>query len=167
MKPLDPINKKILDLLQENSSITNAELAQKIGLAPASTFERVKKLEKSGIIRKNVALVDGEKVGKGTVVFVIINMAEHSVKSIKELAAHIKQIPEVLECHRLAGERDYILKIVTHNIQTYESLAINKLAKIPGIARTNTYFALSTLKEQTKIPILDEPPIPPQEREVI
>lgn len=153
MKPLDTINQKILDILQENSSITNAELAQKIGLAPASTFERVKKLEKCGIIKKNVALVDGEKVGKGTVVFVIINMAEHSVKSIKDFSAQVKQVPEVLECYRLAGERDYILKIVTHDIQSYESLAINKIAKIAGIARTNTYFVLSTLKQQTKIPI--------------
>ena len=153
MKPLDTINQKILDILQENSSITNAELAQKIGLAPASTFERVKKLEKSGIIKKNVALVDGEKIGKGTVVFVIINMAEHNVKSIKDFSAQVKQVPEVLECYRLAGERDYILKIVTHDIQSYESLAINKIAKIPGIARTNTYFVLSTLKQQTKIPI--------------
>lgn len=153
MKPLDTINQKILDILQENSSITNAELAQRIGLAPASTFERVKKLEKSGIIKKNVALVDGEKVGKGTVVFVIINMAEHSVKSIKDFSTQVKQVPEVLECYRLAGERDYILKIVTHDIQSYESLAINKIAKIAGIARTNTYFVLSTLKQQTKIPI--------------
>ena len=155
MKPLDTINKKILDILQEDSSITNAELAQKIGLAPASTFERVKKLEKSGIIRKNVALVDGEKIGKGTVVIVIISMAEHSVKSIKDFSETIKQVPDVLECYRLAGERDYVLKIVTRDIQSYESLAINTIAKIPGIARTNTYFVLSTLKQQTKIAISD------------
>lgn len=153
MKPIDKINRNILETLQENSSITNAELAQKIGLAPASTLERVRKLEKCGVIKKYVALVDGEKLGKGTVIFVIINMAEYSIESIKEFSSHVRQIPEILECHMLAGEKDYILKIVTDNIQSYEALAIEKLAKIPGIARMSTYFVLSSPKQQTKIPI--------------
>ncbi len=155
MKNIDKINRKILDLLQENSSITNTELAQKVGLAPASTLERVRKLERIGIIKKYVALVDGEKVGKGTIVFVIINMALYSIEAIKEFSAHIQKIPEILECYKLAGEHDYILKIVTENIQSYEALAVKKLAKIPGIARMNTFFVLSSEKQQTKIAISD------------
>lgn len=155
MKPLDKINQKILSVLQDNSSITNAELAQKIGLAPASTLERVRKLEKCGVIKRYVALVDGEKIGKGTVVFVILNMATYSIESIQEFTSHIEKIPEVLECHKLAGEKDFILKIVTDNIQSYESLAIKKLAKIPGIARMSTYFVLSSSKQQTNIPITE------------
>jgi len=154
-KPLDSINQKILEILQDNSSITNAELANKIGLAPASTLERVRKLEKCGVIKKYVALIDAEKVGKGTVVFVLINMAEHSVESIKRFKSQVQKLPEVLECHRLAGEKDYILKIVTDDIKSYEIFSMEKLARITGIARMGTYFVLSSPKQQTKIPITD------------
>ncbi len=153
MKPLDKINQKILDILQDNSSITNAELANRIGLAPASTLERVRKLEKTGIIKNYVALVDGKKVGKGTIVYVIINMAEHSIETLNKFKEAVQEIPEILECHRLAGDRDFVLKIVTEDIKSYESFSIEKMAKIPGIARINTYFVLSTPKEQTKIDI--------------
>lgn len=152
-KPLDNTNQKILEILQENSSITNAELATKIGLAPASTLERVRKLEKCGVIKKYVALVDAEKVGKSTLVLVMINMIEHSVESINKFKNHVKMLPEVLECHRLAGEKDYLLKIITDDIKSYETFSIEKLAKVPGIARVSTYFVLSSPKQQTRIPI--------------
>ncbi len=153
MKALDKINRNILNILQTNSAITNAELAYQIGLAPASTLERVKKLEKNGIIKKYVALIDEKKIGKGTVVFATIHMKEHSIETIDKFNAFVKEIPEVLECHRLAGDKDYILKIVTEDIQSYEAFSIEKLAKVPGIARTNTSFVLSSPKVDTKIPI--------------
>lgn len=153
MKPLDKINRKILNILQENSAITNADLAQKIGLAPASTLERVRKLEKNGIIKKYVALVDAPKVGKRAMVFVIVNMASHTVDSIREFMMQVQQLPEVLECYRLAGNKDYILKIVTDDIKSYESFSVEKLARLPGVARMNTYFVLGAAKEQTCIPI--------------
>jgi Lrp/AsnC family leucine-responsive transcriptional regulator len=153
MKCLDQINKKILNTLQENSSITNAELSNKIGLAPATTLERVKKLEKNNIIKKYVALVDGDKIGKGTVVFVAISMLEHSVESINVFNRKIQELPEVIECYRIAGEKDYLLKVIVEDIKSYESFAIEKLAAVPGIARISTTFSLSTVKYQTKITI--------------
>lgn len=153
MKPLDSTNKKIIEILQKDSSITNADLAQKINLAPASTLERVRKLEKNGVIQKYVAIVNGEKIGMGTVVFVVVNMSEHSIETIKDFTEAVKKIPEILECHRLAGEKDYILKIVTDNIQSYEVFAFEKMAKLPSVARTSTYFVLSSIKQQTEIPI--------------
>jgi Lrp/AsnC family leucine-responsive transcriptional regulator len=156
MKILDSINRNILNILQENSAITNVELAKTICLAPASTLERVRKLEKSGIIKNNVALVDGKKIGKGTTVYAIITMKEHSVETIKEFNSYVQKLPEVLECHRLAGDIDYILKIVTRDIQSYEAFSVEKLAKVPGIAKINTSFVLSSPKEQTKIPLPEE-----------
>ncbi len=150
---LDKINKEILDIIQENSSITNSELAKIVGLAPASTLERVRKLEKSGIIKKYVALIDAEKVGKEIIAIVIINMAEHSVNTQNQFNSHIMKFPEVLECHRLAGDKDYIIKVVTEDIKSYEAFSVEKLGKIPGIARINTYFVLSTTKQLTKIQI--------------
>ena len=156
MKALDKINRHVLNILQENSSITNAELAYQIGLAPASTLERVKKLEKNGIIKRYVALVNEKKIGKGTVVFAIINMKEHSVETIKKFNEFVQGLPEVLECHRLAGDKDYILKIVTEDIQSYEAFSIEKLSKTPGIARVITSFVLSSPKDHTKILIPEE-----------
>lgn len=152
---LDEINRKILEILQTNSSITNADLATKIGLAPASTLERVRKLENNGVIKGYVALVDSEKVGKGTTVFVIINMASHNSTSIKDFKKHISNLPEILECHRLAGDKDYILKIVIEDIKEYEKFSREKLALIPNIGKMNTYFSLSSPKNQTAIPIAD------------
>ena len=152
---LDKTNKKILDMLQDDNTITYVELSKKIGLSPASTFERIKKLEKNGIIRKNVALIEGKKIGKGTTVFVIITMSKHSDKAIKELNYHMQQIPEVLECYGISGEKDYIIKIVTKDIRSCETIVVDKLCKIPGIARFDTHFVILNLKEETKITIPD------------
>ena len=152
---LDPTNKKILDILQDNNTITYVELSKKIGLSPASTFERIKKLERNGIIEKNVALVDGKKIGKGTTAFVIITMSKHSDKAIKELKYHMQQIPEVLECYGISGEKDYIIKIVAEDIRSCETIIVNKLCKIPGIARFDTHFVLINIKRETKLTIPD------------
>lgn len=153
MKKLDKTNKKILQLLQENSAITNTELSNKIGLAPTSTLERVRKLEKNGIIKKYVALVDEKKVGIGIVVFVQVVMAEHNTESLQKFVSKIEKLPEVLECYRLAGEKDYLLKVVTEDIQSYDIFSKEKLGKIPGIARMSSYFVLSPVKQMTDIPI--------------
>lgn len=153
MKKLDKTNKKILQLLQENSAITNTELSNKIGLAPTSTLERVRKLEKNGIIKKYVALVDEKKVGIGIVVFVQVVMAEHNTESLQKFVTKIEKLPEVLECYRLAGEKDYLLKVVTEDIQSYDVFSKEKLGKISGIARMSSYFVLSPVKQMTDIPI--------------
>lgn len=125
MIKLDKINRRILSILQKNSSITNSELAKTIGLAPATTLERVKKLEVSGVIKGYVALVDQKKIGKPITAFVEISMANHSATAI----------PEVLECHHVAGDKDFLLKVVTEDIETYRE------------------FALDTIKDSTGIPV--------------
>ena len=148
---LDPTNKQILSILQEDGSITNAELSKKIGLAPASTLERVKKLEKNGIIRKYVALVDAEKIGKEIAVFVEITMNAHSSDSIKQFSREIAKIPEVLECHHVAGDSDFLLKVITDSIKSYETFALEKLAVLPHVGTVNTHFVLSMIKSETAI----------------
>lgn len=151
---LDDINKEILTILQDDASITNAELAQKIGLAPASTLERVKKLEKNGIITKTAALVDREKVGKEVMAFVEISMNKHNVDTIKLFAREIARIPEVLECHHVtSGDKDFLLKVVTGSIKQYEAFALEKLSVIPNVGKISTLFVLSTVKSETAIPL--------------
>jgi len=153
MPKLDDTNRKILSILQSNGSITNAELARKVGLAPASTLERVRKLESSGVISAYVALVNNEKVGKPILAIVEITMSDHSAGSIRAFQEAVQEIPEILECYHVAGEKDFILKIVAADIPDYERLAVTKIAVIPNIGRVSTMFVLSTKKQLTSIPL--------------
>ena len=153
MVKLDEINRKILSILQNNSSITNSDLSKMVGLAPATTLERVKKLEFSGVIKGYVALVDQKKVGKSITAFVEITMKNHSASAIKNFSKDIAAFPEVLECHHIAGDKDFLLKVVTEDIDSYRSFALDKLASIPEIGNVCTFFTLDTIKITTGIPV--------------
>jgi Lrp/AsnC family transcriptional regulator, leucine-responsive regulatory protein len=151
MIKLDKINTKILTILQNNSSITNSDLSRELGLAPATTLERVKKLESSGVIKGYVALVDQKKIGKPITAFVEISMNNHSAESIKKFSRDIAALPEVLECFHLAGDKDFLLKVITEDIDSYRVFALDKLASIPGIGNVCTFFTLNTIKSSTGI----------------
>ncbi len=153
MYKLDNTNREILSILQNDGSITNADLARKVGLAPASTLERVRKLENSGIISGYAALVNHEKVGVPILAIVEITMSDHSAASIKAFQDAVQEIPEILECYHVAGEKDFILKIVAKDIPDYERLAVAKIAVIPNLGRVSTMFVLSTKKQRTNIPL--------------
>jgi len=148
---LDDIDKKILNILQENGRITNAQLAQEVGLSPPPMLERVKKLEKNGIIKQYVAKLDLAKVDKSTMVFVSLSLARHRIKSIDLVNQEILRLPEVLECYHIAGEQDYLLKIVVKDVQEYEQFILKKLAQISAISKIKSYVVLSTVKSDTKI----------------
>jgi len=139
-------------------SITNAELAASIGLVPATVFEGVKKLEKSGIITDYVALVDPQAVGKSIIAFVFITMDDYTQETIQHLSAEISRMPEVLECYRLAGEKDYLLKVVAENIPAYDAFVFNKLARLKKAGKFSSMFVLSTVKHQTKIELEENVP---------
>jgi len=150
---LDEIDKKILDILQDDSRITNVQLATTVGISPPAMLERVKRLESNGVIRKYVALVNPEMIGKGTFAFVSVSLAVHQMNSIDAFTKHIKKVEEVLECYHVAGEEDFILKVAVENIQQYEKFLLEKLTKIKGVSRINTMFILSAVKFNTKIHI--------------
>jgi Lrp/AsnC family leucine-responsive transcriptional regulator len=151
MKQIDDTNRRILNILQERGSITNAELAGMIGLAPATVFERVKKLEKNGIITNYVALVDPQAVGKAIIAFVFITMNDYTQETIQHLSVEISKMPEVLECYRLSGDKDYLLKVVADDIPSYDAFVFNKLARLQKVGKFSSMFVLSTVKYQTKI----------------
>ncbi len=150
---LDEIDKKILDIVQDDSRITNVQLATEVGISPPAMLERVKRLESNGVIRKYVALVNPEMIGKGTFAFVSVSLTAHQMNSIDMFTKHIKKVEEVLECYHVAGEEDFILKVAVENIQQYEKFLLEKLTKIKGVSRINTMFILSTVKFNTKIHI--------------
>lgn len=150
---LDPIDRKILELLQANSNITNAQLAQEIGLSAAPTLERVKKLEIAGIIRSYHAVVDPASVGLGVSTFVMASLKGHNKENIAKFMNAIAEIKEIVECHHVTGSADFILKIVCTDIPSYQNLMLEKVTNIEVVDNLQSMVILSTLKDTKRIPI--------------
>ena len=150
---LDQIDKQIIRLLQENGRMPNAQLAKVVGLSPPSMLERVRKLEKNGVIKKYVALVDPKIVGKGMTAFVSVSLKLHQKDALESFMDEIQQIPEVLECHHISGESDYLMKVVIKDIGEYEKFLLERLTNFKAISKVRTSFALKSMKQETKIPV--------------
>lgn len=149
---LDKTDLKILKLLQENSKITNLELSKKIGLSPAPTLERVKKLETTGIIKSYHAHVDPEKIGLNVQTFILVNLAWQKPNALENFLEKIKKIPEVIECYIITGDADFILKVICSDLRTYEKLLFNTLSQIEEIERLKTLMTMSKPKISTVLP---------------
>ncbi len=150
---LDGTDRKILDLLQSNSNVTNAQLAQEIGLSPAPTLERVKKLEQAGIIRSYHALIDPGSVGLGVSTFVMVSLKGHNKENIDRFMSAISAIPEIVECHHVTGQADFILKIICADIPAYQRLMLEKVSNIDVVDNMQSMVILSTLKNSKVVPI--------------
>lgn len=153
---LDAIDFMILDILQHEGRVTNADLAQRVGLTPAPTLARVKKLEESGHIKRFVALVDQAKLGMPVTAFVSVILESHRLSTSQEFVKAVQALPEVLECHHIAGDEDFLLKVVAASPADYESFVLEKLTKIGGIEKVKTIFVLSSSKLETAIPLHEE-----------
>ena len=152
---IDNIDKKILETLQEDGRIKNSDLAKIINISPPPTSERVKKLEKNGYIKKYVALVDPTKVGITCFTYVEVTLIRHGKDAIERFMSSIVELNEVLECHHITGGADFLLKIATKDIPTYEQFIIHPLTALPDVQHLKTLVVLSTLKQETKIPVGD------------
>lgn len=150
---LDKIDIKILNILQLNSKITNLELSKKIGLSPAPTLERVKKLEQLGVIESYHAKVNPLKVDLSISTFVLVNVAWHKPKALESFIEKVKNIPEVIECVVITGDADILMKVVCKDIHAYEKLLFKKLSQIEEVERLKTLMNLSTIKKNTVLPI--------------
>lgn len=151
----DQTDKKILEILQEDGRITTNDLAKKIGLTTTPTAERVKRLERSGIIEGYTARINKEKVGKGLTLFCSIKLAVHQMQSIYDFSEHIGKIPEILACYNITGEYDYLLQIVVADTGEYEQLLRSKLTRIPGVEQIYTGIVLSVIKEGSNIQLTE------------
>jgi DNA-binding Lrp family transcriptional regulator len=150
---LDSIDKKILEILQTNSNITNAQLAQEIGLSPAPTLERVKKLETGGVIKSYHAVIDTTSVGMGVNTFVMVTLKGHNKENIEKFMKAIRKIDEVVECHHVTGQADFILKIVAIDIPAYQNLMLEKVSNIEVVDNMQTMVILSTFKDSKVVPL--------------
>jgi Lrp/AsnC family transcriptional regulator, leucine-responsive regulatory protein len=151
---LDPIDRKILQILQQDGNITNAQLAKDIGLSPAPTLERVKKLEQNGIIQSYHAELNKEKIGIGVSIFVLVTLSSHKMNQINSFVEKIKLIPEIIECHHITGQGDFLLKILTKDIPSYQTLILNTLSQIEEIGNMRSMVNLNTYKHSKVLPIL-------------
>lgn len=150
---LDKTDRKILEILQANAKITNAQLAQEIGLSPAPTLERVKKLEISGVIKSYHATLDNEKVGLGVSTFVMVSLKGHNKANIEAFTQSIDEIDEIIECHHVTGSGDFILKIISQDIPSYQKLMLEKVTNIEVVDNMQSLVILSTFKDSKTMPI--------------
>lgn len=148
----DKIDLKILKILQENSKITNLELSKRIGLSPAPTLERVKKLETSNIITSYHAKVDAKKLGLNVRTFVLASLAWQKENALENFIKQINEIDEIVECYIITGDADFLLKIVCKDLASYEQLLFKKLSQIEEIERLKTLMTLSDVKMSSKLP---------------
>ena len=149
MEKLDKLDKRILHLLQSDSSLNTKQIADEIGLSATPTYERIKRMEKSGLIQKYVALLNKEKVGKNLVVYCSVSLQVHSKPLLKKFEQAIAKLDEVMECYHTAGTFDYLLKVVSNDMNHYQDFITNKLAAAENIAHVQSSFVMTEVKHKT------------------
>lgn len=152
-KPLDALDWRILDRLQKDGSETAAQIAEKVGLSQSPCWRRIQRLEEDGVIKRRVALLDRKAIGLNVLIFSHVKLEAHSGDRLTEFREAIRRIAEVQECFVLMGQVDFMLRIVTRDIEAYEQLFFEKLSKLPGVREINSMIAVSSVKETTELPL--------------
>jgi Lrp/AsnC family leucine-responsive transcriptional regulator len=148
---LDTTDRNLLHFLQQDCKQTNKELSSKLNLSVTAVYERIKKLEREGVINRYVAVLEKEKVGLGFVVFCQIKLAQHSKDYLTKFETEVKQLEEVLECFHVSGEYDYLLKVLVRDMPHFRSFMVTKLTTIQHIGSTQSSFTISEVKNTTAI----------------
>ncbi|MBT3322186.1 MAG: Lrp/AsnC family transcriptional regulator [Anaerolineae bacterium] len=150
---LDTLDKKILTELQKDARISNTELARRVSLSPPATLTRVKRLEKDGFIKNYAAIINRQKAGYDLLCYISVSLQLHDTDQVTEFIKIIQEMPEVLECHHVTGEYDYLLKVVTRNTEDLEDFLMNRLTPVSGVARIHTNLVLREAKSTSEIPL--------------
>jgi DNA-binding Lrp family transcriptional regulator len=150
---LDKVDKSMLRALQVDGRLSNVELARKISLSPPAIHTRLRRLEKDGYIRQYTAVVDREKAGYDLLCFIHISLQMHQVTQVEKFREATRKMPEVLECHHITGEYDYLLKVVLRNRKDLERFVVDKLTPIPGVARIHTSLVFTEVKSTMALPL--------------
>ena len=162
---MDPIDYQILDLLQRDARTTQVQIAERVGLSQPSVADRIRKLDASGVVLAYVARLDPRRMGNDIRAFVGVRISHP--RHHDAFTRRIQQIPDVLECHRVAGLDSYLLKVVSKNTQTLDDLISGTLRRIPGVTRTTTTIVLATVKETTVVPLQEELAAPRRRKEAV
>nr|WP_321236652.1 Lrp/AsnC family transcriptional regulator [uncultured Psychroserpens sp.] len=150
---LDAIDKKLLHFLQEDSKQTNKELSNKLNLSVTAVYERIKKLEREGIISNYVALIDKKAVDKGFVTFCSIKLLQHTKSYVVDFEKEVTKLDEVLECYHISGDYDYLLKVLVADMDEFREFMVKKLTTISHIGSTHSAFMINEVKHTTAITI--------------
>ncbi|TKG92902.1 Lrp/AsnC family transcriptional regulator [Puteibacter caeruleilacunae] len=145
---MDAIDRKILSLLQENAKLNTKEIAEKVGLTLSPTFERIKKLEQQQYIKGYVALVDGGMLGRSITVFCQISLFKHSKELIENFKKEVGSLPEIISCHHVSGNYDFLLKVAVSNMNEYQNFVVEKLSVIQGISNMQSSFVMEEIKNE-------------------
>ena len=151
---MDAIDRKILAVVQEDASLSVAEIGQRVGLSSTPCWKRLQRLEADGVIMRRVALIDPEKIGLGITVFVSIETGDHSQDWLKRFAETVSSMPEVMEFYRMAGDVDYMLRVVVHDMQSYDGFYKKLIATVP-LKNVTSRFAMERIKSTTALPIVE------------
>jgi Lrp/AsnC family transcriptional regulator len=149
---IDELDRQILACLQEDCTVAIAEIAERIGLSSTPCWARIRKLEKAGVIRGRVALLDPEKLNLGTTVFVAIKTNQHNQEWFEQFREAVAEIPEVLEFYRMSGEVDYLLRLVVPDIATYDAVYKRLISRI-DLTDVSSSFAMEQIKSTTVLPV--------------
>lgn len=157
---LDSIDAKILEVLQTDARISNVELSRRVGLSPSPCLRRVRDLEREGVIRQYVTLLDPATLGLGVSVFVRVRLERQVEDALEALENAVRERPEVQECYLMTGDTDYLLRVVVPDIAAFERFLMDHLTRVPGVGSIQSSFALKEVKYRTDLPL---PPSPAAE----
>lgn len=152
---LDATDISILSALQDNSRLTVKEIASAIHLSPTPTFERIKRLEREGFIRKYIAILDAEKINCGFIAFCYLKMKQHTYENAMRIMEAVEKIPEIAECYNISGDYDFLLKIYTRDMKSYQKFLLRILGDLDCIGSLNSSFVLGEVKNTHELPLSD------------
>ena len=151
--PLDDTDRRILTVLQDQGRITNADLSDRVNLSPSACHRRVQRLEEEGVIAGYVALVNARMLGKPTTVFVEITLESQAEELLDAFERGVARIPDILECHLMAGTADYLLKVVAEDTEDFARIHRQYLSRLPGVRQMQSSFALRQVRKTTALPV--------------
>lgn len=150
---LDALDRRILAVLQRDASLSNAELAERVGSTGPSCWRRIRQMEEAGLLKETVRLVDAQRLGRSVIVLCEVRMRDYSAECVEAFEAFVRRNDRIMECYSISGEWDYLMRIVVSDVADYEHFLMRVLLKHPSIAGAYSHFTLSVTKYQTALPV--------------
>ena len=150
---MDKIDRRILECLQEDATFSTAEIAERVGLSTSPCWRRIQNLEKAGVIRRRVALLDRERINLGVDVFVAIRTSQHNARWLSKFAKAVTELPEAVELYRMSGEIDYLMRVVVPDIAAYDDFYRRLIDRVEDLTDVSSSFAMERIKYTTALPL--------------
>jgi len=153
MKKIDTVDREIIKLLQEDAKLSIQKIALQLNMTKTPIYERIKRLEKEGVIEKYIAVIDNKKFSKGMFVFCSVSLEVQKLHEIETFKKEVKRLPEVLECYLMGGANDFLLKVMVKDLDAYHQFSSGKLAALKNVSQIKSTFVLDTVKKSNHLPL--------------